>query len=113
MRKFKVAVLAAIAFFIVPALALASDYYVDIENRTGFTITYMYVSPAKSSSWEEDVLGANVLPDGASRRVQLRGYDSSIFDVRLVDSDGDTYTFWNVDVARQDIVVRLTDLDSD
>lgn len=113
MSKLKAALLAAVVLFIMPALAVAADYYVDIENKTGFVLTHMYVSPGKSKSWEEDVLGTNVLPDGESRRVQLRGYDSSIFDVRLVDSDGDTYTFWNVDVARQDIVVTLGDIDTD
>jgi hypothetical protein len=93
--------------------ALAADYYVDITNRTGYTIMYMYVSPAKSSSWEEDVLGDDVLPDGETRRVNLTGYRSPIFDIKLVDSDGDSYTFWNVDVSKRDIVVTLDDLDID
>ena len=34
-----------------------------------------------------------------------------IFDIRLKDEDGDTYTFWKVDVSRQDITVTLDDLD--
>lgn len=113
MRTFKAAVFAAVLFIMLPALAVASDYYVDINNQTGFAIHYVYVSPAKSQSWEEDVLGKDILPDGTSRRVTLRGFQSSIFDIRLVDSDGDTYTFWNVDVARQDITARITDLDTD
>lgn len=91
--------------------ALARDYYVDITNRTGYTILYMYISPAESSSWEEDVLGNDVLRDGETKRVTLRGYRSPIFDIRLVDTDGDSYTFWNVDVSRRDIVVTLADLD--
>jgi hypothetical protein len=92
-------------------VALAQEYYVDITNRTGFTIFYMYVSPARSDSWEEDVLGKEVLTTGNSRRVWLRGYDSPIFDIRLVDSDGDSYTFWKVDVSKQDITVQLSDID--
>lgn len=95
----------------VTTAALAADYYVDITNRTGYTIMYMYVSPAKSDSWEEDVLGEEVLPEGETRRVTLTGYRSPIFDIRLVDSDGDKYTFWNVDVSERDIVVTLGDLD--
>lgn len=93
------------------AIASAQEYYVDITNRTGFTIFYMYVSPAASDSWEEDVLGKDVLDNGDTRRVWLRGYKSPIFDVRLVDSDGDSYTFWKVDVSKNDITVRLTDID--
>jgi len=91
--------------------ALAADYYVDITNRTGYTIMYMYVSPAKSDSWEEDVLGDDVLPDGETKRVTLTGFRSPVFDIRLVDSDGDKYTFWAVDVAERDLVVTLGDLD--
>ncbi|GHD54378.1 hypothetical protein [Vreelandella hamiltonii] len=93
------------------SLVVASDYYVDITNRTGYTIYYMYVSPASSSSWEEDVLGSDVLMNGDTQRVTLTGYRSPYFDIRLVDEDDDSYTFWNIDVSRQDIVVTLEHLD--
>ena len=94
-------------------VAAASDYYVDITNSTGYTIMYMYVSPADSTSWEEDVLGSEVLPSGETRRVTLTGYKSPMFDIKLVDTDGDKYTFWDVDVSRRDITVTLADLDRD
>ena len=94
------------------ATSTTRDYYVDITNRTGYTIMYAYVSPASSSKWEEDVLGAQVLQDGASTRITLRGYSSPMFDIRLVDSDEDSYTFWNVDVSRRDLTVTLSDLDA-
>jgi hypothetical protein len=108
--KLRVLFLAAM-FFGLNAAAVAADYYVEITNRTGYTIHYMYVSPAKSDSWEEDVLGKDVLPDGQTRRVNLKGYRSSVFDIRLVDEDGDKYTFWNIDVSKRDITVTLDDLD--
>jgi hypothetical protein len=91
--------------------AVAADYYVDITNQTGYTIMYMYVSPAKTDSWEEDVLGDDVMPDGETRRVNLTGYPSPVFDIRLVDEDGDKYTFWSVDVSERDITVTLGDID--
>lgn len=87
------------------------NYYVDVTNRTGFTMLYMYVSPADARNWEEDVLGDEVLGSGKSKRVNLYGYRSPVFDIRLVDEDGDTYTFWDVDVSRHDLVVTLADLD--
>jgi len=93
------------------SVAQAADYYVDVDNQTGFTIVYLYVSPGKSQSWEEDVLGNDVLHSGQSYRVNLRGYASPVFDIRLVDEDGDTYTFWNVDVSRQDLMVTLDHMD--
>lgn len=91
--------------------AVAADYYVDITNDTGYTIMFMYISPSDAQTWEEDVLGSDVLPSGETQRVTLSNYNSSIFDIRLIDEDGDTYTFWNVDVAREDLVVTLDDID--
>lgn len=91
--------------------AQAREYYVDITNQTGFTIFYLHVSPGKAKSWEEDVLGNDVILHGGSMRVTLGGYSSPIFDIRLIDEDGDTYTFWNVDVSQQDLVVTLDDID--
>ncbi|MEE4637163.1 MAG: hypothetical protein V2J42_00295 [Wenzhouxiangella sp.] len=103
-------------FILLGLLSLSSaqaqqNYYVDVTNRTGFTIMYIYVSPGDARSWEDDVLGMDVLLSGSTQRVNLYGYRSPIFDIRLVDEDGDTYTFWNVDVSRQDLVVTLADLD--
>jgi hypothetical protein len=104
-------VVAAVVLLGMSAAAVAADYYVEITNRTGYTIMYMYVSPAKSDSWEEDVLGDDVLLSGHTQRVNLTGYKSPMFDIRLVDEDGDKYTFWGVDVSQEDITVTLDDLD--
>lgn len=106
----------AFGLLLILMLACASvqaqqNYYVDITNQTGYTIMYVYVSPGDARSWEEDVLGSEVMPSGTSKRISLFGYRSPIFDVRLVDEDGDTYTFWNVDVSRNDLVVTLANLD--
>ena len=94
------------------ATTLAADYYVDITNRTNYTIMYVYVSPSKSDSWGKDVLGAEVLRHGDTRRVTLPGFESPFFDIRVVDQDGDRYTFWNVDVSERDVVVTLEDLEN-
>lgn len=91
--------------------AWAQSYYVDITNRTGFVITHIYISPADSSNWEADVLGNKVLARDATQRVTLNGYRSPIFDIKLVDTDGDTYTYWKVDVSKRDIVARPQHLD--
>lgn len=89
----------------------AEDYSLDITNETGFTIYLVYVSPDESGEWGEDRLGSNVILDGGSFQIPLQGYSSSVFDVRLVDEDGDTYTYWNVDVKSRGIVATLADLD--
>lgn len=109
--KLLICALVYLALVLLPSFARAADYYVDITNNTGYTIFYIYVSPDKSESWEEDVLGKKVLPNGETRRINLYGYKSPIFDIRLVDEDDDSYTFWDVDVSEQDIVATIDDLD--
>lgn len=103
--------LAAFLMLSSSSLVMAADYYVDITNRTGYTIFYMYLSPSNSTIWEEDVLGKDVLMNGDTQRVTLTGYSNPNFDIRLVDEDNDSYTFMNVDVSRQDLVVTIDHLD--
>ena len=109
MRLYRLAL--ATLIFIFAASASAADYYIDITNKTGYTIVYMYISPGDAKHWEEDVLGKKILRNGATQRVTLNNYNSSIFDVRLEDEDRDSYTFWDVDVETHDLVVTLDDLD--
>nr|WP_290979482.1 hypothetical protein [Halomonas sp.] len=52
-----------------------------------------------------------MLEYGETQRVTLTGYTSPYFDIRLVDQDNDSYTFWTIDVSAQDIVVTLDHLD--
>ncbi|MBK1648629.1 hypothetical protein [Rhabdochromatium marinum] len=92
-------------------LALAGDYYINITNSTGYTIDYLYVSPASSDDWQDDVLGDDVLPNGYRGKVTLRGFDSPIFDIQLEDEEGDTYTFYDFNVEKYDLEVKPGDID--
>lgn len=110
MKSLKLAL--ALFFMLLPVTVNAADYYVDITNKTGYTIFFIYVSPDNSDSWEEDILGSEVLMDSMTRRVTLTGYASPVFDIRLVDEDGDTYTFMKVNVSNKDIIATLADIDT-
>lgn len=71
-----------------PALAL--DRRVTIVNNTGFTIVRFFGSNTGSKSWEEDILGEDVLPSGSS--VVINFDDSTgycMFDFRAEFEDGD------------------------
>lgn len=39
-----------------------------LVNRTGYTISEVYVSPQSSDSWEEDIMEADQLEDGTGSR---------------------------------------------
>jgi hypothetical protein len=90
-----------------------SVFYVDVVNRTGVTITSVYISHGDSEAWGEDLLGTEVLPADATKRFDLPGYPTPIFDIRMMDEDGDTYTFASFDVSRNDIEVTLDNIDAD
>lgn len=103
------AVLAVLVVFSSPSVAF--DGYVEVTNDTGFAIYFLYVSPGKAKTWEEDVLDEDILTDGQTVRVTVSGAKSGIFDIRAEDEDGDTYTLWNVDIAAEDVTFTLDDLD--
>jgi hypothetical protein len=86
------------------------DGYVDVTNDTGFTMYYLYIKQ-NTKTWSPDLLGDNVLEDGDMFTVYLNNYPESIFDIRLEDGDGDTYTFPGVDVEIEDVYITLENLD--
>jgi hypothetical protein len=62
-----------------------------LYNSSGKTIRRLYVSPASSNSWGRDVLGLDVLYDGASTRINFPGQNSSSpcwWDVKVVFRSG-------------------------
>lgn len=104
-----------LAAFLMLALSAASaqaqDFYVDITNRSGYTIYWIYVSEAHNDSWEEDVMGDDVLMDGDTQRVNLYGYKKPLFDIKLKDEDGYCAYYWDVDVSTDDITARKRDFE--
>jgi len=87
------------------------DYAFEITNDTGYTILFLNVSPADAQTWEEDVLDEKVILDGETVTVNLSGYNSPVFDIRAIDEDLDSYTFFGVNVAEGDLTITLADLD--
>ncbi|MFB2530801.1 hypothetical protein ACEYYB_05355 [Paracoccus sp. p4-l81] len=80
--------------------ALAEDRRVTIVNNTGFTLTEFYGSNTGSGSWEEDILGNDVLPSG--RQVSINFDDASgycMFDFRAVFEDGEVLERAGVNVC--------------
>ena len=93
-----------------PATAV-SDLYVDITNSTGFPITEIYVSTSSSEDWGPNLLAGRTLAVGETERVDLSRCSAEIFDIRLVDRDGDSYTYSGFNVTTGDIVATIGDID--
>ncbi|MBZ4022565.1 hypothetical protein CKO11_08860 [Rhodobacter sp. TJ_12] len=92
------AVAAVLASVAVPAAAL--DRRVKIVNVTGYTMVRFYGSNTGSDSWEEDILGRDVLPSGDSVIINFddaSGYCK--FDFKAVFEDGDELVKEGVNVC--------------
>ena len=79
----------------------AQNRNVLIVNQTGRTIFRFYGSNVGTNSWEEDILGANVLPSGRSVNINFddgTGYCN--FDFKIEFADGSSLIENNINVCR-------------
>lgn len=111
MQKFLALIVLATALLFTPAMATAADHDVKITNDTGYVIVRIHIRQANTSSWSENMLDNTTFWSTGSRQIKLPDYPSPVFDIRLVDSEGNTYTFWDFNVTEEDIIVTLLDLD--
>ena len=74
------------------------DFYVRNNGKT--YVYYIYVSPTYSDSWEEDVLGTEVLPPRTEILIQMQGYGRQcMFDIKVEDEHGRSREFYDVDLC--------------
>ena len=116
MKKFVVGILFFVVLLtVVTAVSAQSGPQITIVNNTGYTVWHVYISSNASGSWGSDRLGRDqVLRNGQSLRVNLPHPIDVVnrYDIRLVDSDGDSYTKMNVRVsANSRIEFYLSDID--
>jgi hypothetical protein len=83
--------LAAVALavaFVAPS-AFAGDQDFTLVNRTGVEIHQLYIASSAQQDWEEDVLGADVLPVGESVDITFPVDETvELWDMKVVDGEG-------------------------
>ncbi|WP_458790267.1 hypothetical protein [Yoonia sp. MH D7] len=80
--------------------ALAQNYEVTIVNQTGYTMVEFFGSNQNTSSWEEDILGEDVLEHSASVDVTFDdGTGNCIYDFLAVFEDGENVRQDGIDVC--------------
>jgi hypothetical protein len=78
----------------------SADRHVTIVNNTRMSMTRFYGSNAGANTWEEDILGADVLPSGSSVRINFDdGTGYCTFDFKAVFANGSSSVQSNVDVC--------------
>jgi len=84
----------------------------EIMNDTGFTFYWIFVSHQSENEWGQDRLGNDVLLNQETFSLFLENYPDSVFDIRIIDEDNDTYTFRSkVLESFTKLRIRLSDLD--
>ncbi len=83
------AIIAALCASALPVGA-QEDRKVEIVNDTGVTMLKFFGSNQKTDSWEEDILGDDILSSGQSVVINFDdGTGYCLFDFRAVFDDGD------------------------
>ena len=94
------AALALAAATTVTAPALALDRNVKIINETSYDMVRFYGSNVGADSWQEDILGSDILYSGKSVSIDFddqSGY--CVFDFKAVFSDGDEIVSERINVC--------------
>jgi hypothetical protein len=99
-KKLSHVFLALAILFSTVTTAAALDRRVKIVNRTGFTIVQFYGSNKGSRSWEEDILGRDVIPSNSSMWINFNdGTGYCKFDFKAVFNDGDEVVSRNINIC--------------
>lgn len=90
LTKFAAAAAAALMLAAPAGVLAQARQAFTLHNKTGYTISEVYVSPSATADWEEDVLGWDVLTHG--QRVEIdfeRGEKACVWDLKVVYDDGE------------------------
>jgi hypothetical protein len=93
----------ALAMFLVlgsvPASAeIQGRSTVTVVNRSIWAIHHIYMSSFYSSSWGRDMLGEYILYP--NQQFELRTLGCDLYDIKLVDQDGDTCVLRKINICR-------------
>lgn len=90
MKSTRIAALTALLTSAMTLPLLAEDLVFMLDNQSSFDIHEFYASPTNVGDWEEDILGADIVPAGDAVRVTIAdGRDVCEYDLRVVFEDGD------------------------
>lgn len=81
-----------------PARAGIQDFY--FVNNGKYPVAALYVSPSNSESWENNVLGGDLVAPNKEVQIQVQGFGAKCaFDIRIVDQKGTVREHYGVDLC--------------
>ena len=89
-----------IACFALVGAASAANRKVNIVNQTGMALKHFYASTPEVETWEEDILGREVLNNGETFEADINdGTGACVFDFKAVFADGQSLIRKGVNVC--------------
>lgn len=92
----------AIALTAPAAIAGKDDFH--IVNETNAVIQELYLSDSRRDSWDNDILGRDILRSGQSVQVEFGDMSSNacLYDIRAVFADGEVVEDYRINVCTND-----------
>jgi hypothetical protein len=102
------AVLASAALVATATASFADQRNFTVVNGSSIVLTHLFVSTSETYSWEEDVLGRDVLNPTESVDVVFSKYDGDagqcLYDVKVVGQQGETGYLYKIDLCQTSTV---------
>ncbi|MCA1906192.1 MAG: hypothetical protein LDL11_06355 [Desulfarculus sp.] len=93
-------------------LAQAGDQDFLLVNKTGKVIDALYVVPNHARTWEEDILGRDVLLNGESTTIRFsREERDCVWDLLVVDQHGEEMWWEDIDLCKYRRVILTIERD--
>ena len=111
--------LAATALIVLSGVAYAQEAKQNfvLVNKTGYDLSEIYISPANTNSWEEELLagGDDDFEDGLASEINFHsGVKTCMWDLKVVYSDDDSSAVWHdIDLCKVSKVTIKYDRKSD
>lgn len=83
------------------------DSTLTIENDSSYAFAEINLSPEDSTSWGSDLLGADILAPGEV--LELSGVTCDVYDIRIVDDEGDECVLTSVDLCLDNAIWTIDD----
>lgn len=94
--------------------ALASDETLHVNNRTGYTISEIYIAPSSTDNWEEDIMGSDELATNTSVNIDFsRSEDTCKWDLKAVYDDGTNAVWKNIDLCKISTITMFYNANTD
>jgi hypothetical protein len=106
----KLALVAAlVCAFALPSFAAGKKSTVKIINQSKWEIHHIFLSSTEDESWGPDQLEDSVLGKGES--LTITSIPCDLYDVKVVDEDGDECIIEQVDLCGNNAYWKITDKD--